>query len=144
MGRTLAVTCVYNILLLIGRAWRYTYESVDCLSFFHASIHCTMRATFDSRSSVDSLWSSTTISLAYDDRASSRTTSIISASLFSCIFLRGYPLSTCAASQRSRGRRSEIANTPLLQAIPEFCMVATEDDNEIRPSLGEDFTCVPV
>lgn len=35
-------------------------------------------------------------------------------------------------------------NTPLLESLPEFGMIAAKDYDEVRPSFGKDLACVPV
>ena len=60
------------------------------LSCFQFLIQVSILATLLSTSSTSLLWSSTTISSSYDSRASSRSTSMISESRFSCSFRSGY------------------------------------------------------
>lgn len=106
--------------------------------------HCSSLSTLLSISSGVSLCSSTMMSSAYEDRASSRTVCIISASLFSWILLRAYPLETSMALVSYIQKQWNGQYLPLFEPFPQFGMVTPDDDDKVYPSFREDLARMPV
>lgn len=48
------------------------------------------------------------------------------------------------AKYRHGALNASESHGPLFEPIPELRMIASEDDNKVDPSFGEDVTSVPV